>query len=234
MLSDHKHLGRRAALLSLGWALWAAPSAWAQSGAGALPQRNLVVEWRVNQQGQARDSQTGVQRGRIIVDSRRGVIGGADVTLGTVQTESQSQAVQQVRVLNGGRARLYVGQSQPQTVWQWVVQPGSFGQAGQAQAWSQTVWLDLGRGLSVRPSWPGGQAPVRVEFEAQVREPLGYSPDGQIREAEVGSTLRVPLGEWAVVARSGSRSTQQRAGTLSTRELDDEQSEQLEIRITAP
>jgi hypothetical protein len=59
-------------------------------------------------------------------------------------------------------------------------------------------------------------------------------PDGQSRRVEVGSTLSVPLGQWAVVARSGSRVQRQQAGTLSTRDLDDDQQAQLEIRVTAP
>jgi hypothetical protein len=211
-----------------------------------------------------------------------------------------------VQVLNGGRARLYVGRSQPYTVWQWagayggasgatgnagsgslgVIGPqtassgrstGASGQAAvlaqggvanggasgigsnatntttstsntngyQPQVWAQTVWIDLGQGLSVAPRWRGGRAPVVVELQAQSRQPMmaggaggAYSgqmdPDGQSRRIEVGSTLAVPLGEWVVVARSGSQVQRQQSGTLSTRELDDAQQAQLEIRITAP
>ena len=59
-------------------------------------------------------------------------------------------------------------------------------------------------------------------------------PDGQSRRFEVGSTLAVPMGQWTVVARSGSQVQRQPSGTLSTRDLDSNQSDQLEIRITAP
>jgi len=83
---------------------------------------------------------------------------------------------------------------------------------------------------------------VLLELEAEARQPVmaggvpsnRLEPDGQTRHIEVGSTLSVPLDEWTVVARSGSRMARQQAGTLSTRELDEMESEQLEIRITAP
>jgi len=220
-----------------------------------LPQRNLLIEWRMNGQTQGQQRNQGIQTGQIILDSNGRVIGRTSIGLGAIQTESQSDAVQEVQVLNGGRARLYVGHTQPYTVWQWAMTapnatPG--GQQGQQgalssnypapQAIAQTVWIDIGQGLNVRPRWPGGKAPVIVEFEAQARQPMqagsGYSgqvePDGQSRRFEVGSTLSVPMGQWAVVARSGSQVQRQQSGTLSTRDLDSNQSDQLEIRITAP
>lgn len=196
-----------------------------------VPLRNLLVEWRIEGQGQVRDSGAGVRQGRVIIDSQRGVVVQGDVRAGTWQTESQTRSVQQVQVLNGGRARLYVGRSQPYTVWQWAYVPA---QRGAVQAWGQTAWLDLGQGLTVRPRWPGGQAPVTVELEARASGQSAYEPDGQVRYSEVASTVAVPLGEWTVVARSGRSAQQTRSGTLSTDAIDDSQSEQLAIRITAP
>lgn len=204
----------------------------------SVPLRNLVVEWRMEGQGQVRDSGAGVRQGRVIIDSQRGVVVQGDVRAGTWQTESQTQSVQQVQVLNGGRARLYVGRSQPYTVWQWtsapVQRPGRDLPGGTVQAWGQTAWLDLGQGLTVRPRWPGGRAPVTVELEARASGQPAYEPDGQVRYSEVASTVAVPLGEWTVVARSGRSTQQTRSGTLSTDAIDDSQSEQLAIRITAP
>jgi hypothetical protein len=277
-------------------------AAWAGPQDEALPQRNLLIEWRMNEQGQVQRSQQGVRTGQVIVDSHGGVIGRTSIGISTVQTESRSDTVQQVQVLNGGRARLYVGRSQPYTVWQWAggyggaagatsaatsgshagneanggslgvigpqstpsgrgaVASGQMGALAQGsvtnssantnsgyppQVWAQTVWIDLGQGLSVAPRWRGGRAPVVVELQAQSRQPMmaggaggAYSgqmdPDGQSRRIEVGSTLAVPLGEWVVVARSGSQVQRQQRGTLSTRDLDEDQQAQLEIRITAP
>lgn len=244
----------------------------------SLPQRNMLIEWRMNGMSQGQRRQQGIQTGQILIDAKGQVIGRSSIGLSTVQTESQAESVQQVQVINGGKARLFVGRSQPYTVWQWAWTPaaiasngrvglgvigpqqGSQGSAGQAvgsatpsapaqpngyptpQLVAQTTWIDLGQGLYVRPRWPGGREPVLVELEAQARQPMQagdvYSgqmePDGQTRRIEVGSTLSVPLGQWAVVARSGSRDQRDQSGTLSTRDLDQTESQQLEIRITAP
>ena len=230
------------------------PQAWA--GPGNLPARNLLVEWRMAGQGASQLRQGGIQTGRVIIDSRRGVIGQAGVTYGTTQTQSSGNSVQQVTVLNGGRARLFFGSSQPFTTWQWAWGPGQGGggwtsygpqegsgaDQGAVHVVPQTTWIDLGQGLVVTPRWPGGRAPVTVELEARSSEPMqaggAYSgrlePDGQVRRTEVGSTVSVPLGEWTVVARNGGQTERTQSGTLSTRSLDESRSEQLEIRITAP
>lgn len=228
------------------------------AGPRDLPARNLLVEWRIGGQGSSQLRQGGIQTGRVIIDSRRGVIGQAGVTYGTTQTESSGNSVQQVTVLNGGRARLFFGSSQPVTTWQWAWAPGQGGGGGggwtsygplegsarnsPVQIVPQTTWIDLGQGLVVTPRWPGGRAPVTVELEARSSEPAqpggAYSgqldPDGQVRRTEVSSTVSVPLGEWTVVARNGGQSAHTQSGTLSTRSLDESRSEQLEIRVTAP
>lgn len=229
----------------------------AHAGPGDLPARNLLVEWRIGGQGSSQLRQGGIQTGRVIIDSRRGVIGQAGVTYGTTQTESSGNSVQQVTVLNGGRARLFFGSSQPVTTWQWAWGPGQGGGGGggwtsygpqegsgnsPVQVVPQTTWIDLGQGLVVTPRWPGGRAPVTVELEARSSEPAqgggAYSgrvdPDGQVRRTELSSTVSVPLGEWTVVARNGGQSSRTQSGTLSTRSLDESRSEQLEIRVTAP
>jgi hypothetical protein len=251
----------------IGGAVWAGP----QDG---LPVRNLLVEWRVNGMSQSQRQDQGVRSGQILVDSRGNIIGRTGIGLSSSQTEGSRNALQQVQVINGGRARLFVGQTQPHLVWQWawtdsplagagggmlgVIGPTGSGvpsasadtSAGSAQARAsaqprlaaQTVWIDVGQGLYVRPRWPGGREPVMVDLEAQARQPVSgggsygnrIEPDGQTRRLEVGSTLSVPMGQWTVVARSGSQTVRQQSGTLSTRELDAMESEQLEIRITAP
>lgn len=247
-----------AGLLALAW-----PVAWAGARDEGLPQRNLIVEWRMSGQGQTQQRSVGVRTGQIIVDSRGGVVGRTSIGTEQYQTESQTDTVQQVQVLNGGRAKLYVGRSQPYTVWQWAwsgsataggslgsigPQSGAAGASYPVNVVPQTVWIDIGQGLNVRPRWPGGRAPVTVEIEAQARQPAQISgsgglggtyggqldPDGQTRRIEVGSTLTVSLGEWVVVARSGAQAQRRQSGSLSTRDLDDSQSEQLEIRVTAP
>lgn len=242
MMLDFPHIvaaapwrGAWALVLSLAVGLGAAP---VQAQNAALPMRNLLVEWRLNGQDHSREHSAGVQQGRVIIDSRRGVVGQGDVRLGAWRTESTTHSVQQVQVLNGGRARLFVGSSQPYTVWQWshatAPRARHDGRGASGQAWTHTEWWELGQGLDVRPSWPGGQSPVTVELEASDSGRPAYEPDGQVRRSEVASTLSVPLGEWAEVARSGSRTQQSRSGTWSTDSIDSQRADRLEIRITAP
>lgn len=132
LMSGPPSPARRAGLLAgaalvLQGCLVASP---ALAGPRDLPARNLLVEWRIGGQGSSQLRQGGIQTGRVIIDSRRGVIGQAGVTYGTTQTESSGNSVQQVTVLNGGRARLFFGSTQPVTTWQWAWAGGQGGGGG--------------------------------------------------------------------------------------------------------
>lgn len=234
--------------------------------ADSLPRRNLLVEWRVNSQEHSLQRAAGLQKGRVVVDSRSGVSAQARGNWQNTETSQLHDSVQQVQVLNGGRARLYVGQTQPYTSWTWAWSgnnsasstgngtdttsgsstSGSTATSGTnatgASLVAQTVWIDLGEGLNVRPRWPGGRADVEVELEARAshaEQPGGFDsgrlePDGQIRRMEVASTLRVPLGQWVVVARQGAQAQGSQNGSWSTRDVDQAGQAQLEIRVTLP
>ena len=206
--------------------------AWAQG-----PAVNLQVSWRVSTQAD--------QRG-VVVQMPPGV---------TVQTSRrQHEQVQSVMVLNGGQARLFMGRSVPVSTWQLAWKGGAVpgttpgttsGTDPQAWAVSQTQWVDLGEGLTVRPRWLGERSAVTIELEASARQPVqageftmagggAYEPDGQSWRTEVLSTVVVPLGEWTVVARRGEQVQRQQAGTWSTRHIDGSAQEVLEIRVSLP
>lgn len=225
--------------------------------AGKAP-GNLQVEWRVVSSAQARERTLGVQSGGIHLSTR--------------DAREQDETVHSLLVMNGGRAHLYVGRSVPVTTWQMLLgtsvgapsapSPSSpQGYPGtSAQLLSQTQWVDLGQGLTVKPRWSGGGAPVQIEIEAQSRVPVdqagtlgayqqgAYAPDGQIQRQDVSSTLAVPLGQWVVVAQSRANQSGQQTqarmrtptparnaqGTWSTSDLDDQGDQQLEIRVTVP
>jgi hypothetical protein len=213
----------------------------------ALPQRNLVVAWRVSGQSHNEQRQAGIEVGRVVIDSRHGVLGQAGLSAGSYSTQTQNKSQQQVVVLNGGRARIFVGRTQSVTTWQIVgnpyLAPPSPSQVGSTgmTVLPQTVWVDVGQGIDVTPRWSGGRDVV-VEVEAVSRQPAqagaayggALDPDGQTRHSEFLSTVSVPVGQWTVVARTGGTVQRSQSGTLSTRDVDESQSQQLEIRIDVP
>ena len=173
-------LHRRWFLLSMGAPLLARAQA-------RLPARNLLVEWRAVDA--ARDERSG---GAVVLRSD-GSGTRAGVVVESRSADRRSDAVQRVAVLNGRSATVHVSQSVP---WQFVQDAGKHGVA------IGTVWIESGRSLQVQPSWPGGNAPVTVELQADV---AGTAGAGDSQREQVRTTLQLPLNQWAVVAESGDQ-----------------------------
>ena len=133
---------------------------------------NLRVEWRVVSSSQAR-SQAESQ-------AARSDAGGVSVS--SAGMAQRQDSIHSVQVLNGSQARVYVGRTVPQTTWQFLYSgaAASNGANGSAQLLSQTNWIDLVQGLTVRPRWRGGSAPVEVEVEAQSRNHVGVMSGSSI------------------------------------------------------
>ena len=243
-------VGMRTAWVAVAWAAF---SAQAQP---SLPQRNLLVEWRMSSSSEQQRQAVGLRTGEIIVDSRGGVQGRAGGVVTSTTRSSSQTGLQQLQVLNGGQARIYLGSSRPVTQWQFgvgapggthLVNPaagnggngGSGGSGGSGgptpswQAWSSTTLVDTGRGITVRPRWTGGQV-VTVELEARVAQQAAYGPDGQTESTEVMTTVQVPLGSWTAVAQRGGQVQQSRRGLLSTEDSSRDDQEVLEMRVSAP
>lgn len=222
----------------------------------AVSAGNLLVSWRVNSQQETSRDEAGLRQGEVVIDSRRGVVSRTEVRVNRSVRTSQHDSNQSVLVMNGGQARLFFGRSVPVSTWQFAWQgegasassTSATSTSANPPAWalSQTHWVDLGEGLTVRPRWPGGSAPVTVELEASSRRAIApgevsvmegsgaYEPDGQSRRTEVMSTVAVPLGQWVAVARRGGQTQQRQSGTWSTRQVDSDAQEQLEIRVSLP
>jgi len=218
----------------------------------SLPQRNLLVEWRMSASSDQQRQAAGLRRGEVTVDSRGGVWGrGQAVVTSTTRSSSQT-GLQQLQVLNGGQARLYLGTSRPVTQWQFglagngaggvnLVNPAAGSGGGQQatpsspgwQAWFATTRGGPGRGIIVRQRWGGGQT-VTVELEARVAQQSAYGPDGQTDASEVMTTVQLPLGAWTAVAQRGGQVQQNRRGVLSTEDTSFDDREVLEMRVTAP
>lgn len=158
--------------------LLAALPAWA-----AAPADDLLVELRVLRSPPA-------AAGGVTLGTR----GGTPPPAGSVSVRtgpSDAEDVQTVRVRNGTRAALHVPRLVALPTGDWV-----FG--GRNPGVAQTrQWVDAGHGFSVRPTWPGGPAPVAVEVTAH-------------GAAALSATLTLPLGEWQGFASVGDTQWQLR------------------------
>lgn len=228
-------LTRRRLLLSL--ALGAA-LAHAQGQTPRLPLRNLLVEVRHGDAVQLEDRQLGAAGVVIGSDGRVAAQGGVGASARSL--DAARDTVQQVRVLNGGQAALRVGVTLPLQWLEWAWTPQGPVLVGGTQ------WVETGRGVVVRPSWPGGDAPATVEIRSEASgqvpggAPSRYAPDGQpwaagsIDRASVLTTVQLPLGEWLTVARSGDAGQASERGVLSTRDVARGREQVLQIRVSAP
>lgn len=201
-----------------------------------LPQRNLLVEVRQGDQGSLGVQGGGISSSTVVIRSDGRISGGATGGYSVRTTTRSSNLGQQVRVINGGRASIRLGQSAPLQLWNAYVTPQG------VEAAPTTVFLEAGQGFSVQPSWPGGNAPALVEISTEngrVRDPglmIGGDPanGAAVESANVLTTLRVPLGEWVTIASSGVDTTRRDRGTLSTRDVDSTGQMLVQMRITAP
>ena len=199
-----------------------------------LPIRNLLVEVRQVDEGSASVQGGGVDRAAVIVSSDGRVSGGAEVGWQASTRQRSGSIAQQIRVLNGGRASMRLGQSVPLQWWQAIVTPQG------VQAVPTTVMTEAGQGFSVRPSWPGGDAPVTVEVQTElgrVRDPNltvgGEADNGAASEQFTTlTTLRFPLGEWVTVASSGQNNGGSERGVLSTRDVSRSLQIVVQMRVT--
>lgn len=210
-------------------------------GAGAaerLPLRNLLIEVR---QGEASvlDAER-AEAGAVVVARDGSTAVRAGITVDSRTLRRDGETVQQLRVLNGGRAALRVGAQQPLYWVQWAATPeGPIALLGNA-------WVDTGRNLTVLPRWPGGEAPVTVELWAESVAlggggvPTRHAPDGQplpggaIEHVGALTTLQLPMGAWTTVATSGATVQHRERGTLSAQGSGGDHRWVLQLRVTAP
>ncbi len=212
-----------------------------------LPQRNLLVSWRLQSTDLVLQRDRGLRSGEIRVDSRSGMSGQGVLTWSSTQGQDSRQGQMQLLVLNGTPARLTWSQQQPTVHWQFLVQeprstfsaPPTPAQrpAQQVQALGQTVWVTREQGLRVKPVWTGGRSEVRLEFEVQgtvadATEPRG--PNDPAPQLQSSAVVRVPLDQWTAVARTGQQSERQQRGTYASTEASQDGHTTLEIKVSLP
>ena len=238
---------------------WGALGAWAET-----PQRNLLVEWRLSASSERQGQGARLRRGEFTVDSRGGVQGQGSAEVTSTTRSHRETGLQQLQVLNGGKARIYLGSSRPVTQWQFGVSgdgrtnlAGLGGNGGAADGASVGAGAAGAGGQASAPSGPrwqvwssttlvdtgrgisvrprwGGGRTVTVELEARLAQQATDAPDGQTEVTEVMTTLQLPMGAWTEVARRGGQWQQSRRGTLSTEDIGGDDNEVLEMRVSLP
>lgn len=147
----------------------------------AAPAHNLLVSLRV-----ADD------------DASLGGAGGPAVTVHSARAGRSTE--QSVLVLNGARAAIRLVQGMPVDDIDVVWTPWGPGGAVRSR------WVELVDGLQVRPSWPGGNAPVTVELAIDRTAPGARTRPGAVpAQWSVLSTVQAPLDEWVAVAQLQAR-----------------------------
>lgn len=123
-------------------------------------------------------------------------------------TRSGTSVEQSVLVRNGASAAVRLAQAVPFDDLEVVWTPWGPGAALRSR------WVELADGLQVRPSWPGGDAPVSVDLAIErVAAATGTGSGAVPAQWTVVSTVQVPLGEWINVAQLQQRRSRQAAVT---------------------
>jgi hypothetical protein len=200
---------------------------WPARAEPPLPQRNLVVEARVAERSGA-DRQGLGAAGGVVVGTSGSTVAAGSLTLRAGSAASSRDQVQRVLVLNGGSAMLRMTQLVPLKSVEWIWTPQG------ASVSERTLWVDLGRGVEVRPAWPGGQAPVVLEIAIEAADTAAADP-AQAPRLTARTQVALPLGEWVPVASFTERATRSAtpAGlTVTTGSARHERG--IELRVTLP
>lgn len=129
--------------------------------------------------------------GDVVVGTRGGTPPGAGSQVLRSAPEA-GDADAQVIVLNGATATLHSRRLRALPTGDWVIGGANGAASGAPGGVGQTrQWIDAGPGFRVRPSWPGGAAPVVLDVAAT---------GGQ----SAHTRLRVPLDHWRGFARFGA------------------------------
>ncbi len=193
--------------------------------AAAAPQQNLWVELRWTQSRLSPAALRGVMDGAVVVGTAGSVAPQAGVIASTSRPDEAAELPQRLLVLNGQPARIQW--SEPHDL-QWAAaavdlpldRRGRSASSGtRVIAAPPTSTAPTAHGFAIRPQWPGGKQPVRVEFQA-------------FGATEVLSTVSVPLDRWVTVARSGADVRASPPGTVSSRDAEGVPSRDLQLRIS--
>lgn len=193
--------------------------------AGAPPAVHLVIEWRWVESNLPPAAQAGVRDGAVVVGTAGSVSPRGPGTVISTAPAAPQQPAQRLIVLNGQHAGLRLTTREPL---QWVDPVVELDPSARPASAARRIYASprqgerrTTQGIALTPTWPGGRAPVRVEFAID-------DPDGN----EVQSTVQVPLERWQTVARSGGGMPAAPRGTLSSRDAAGQPERELQLRVS--
>lgn len=215
---------RRVALV--GFLLWSA------SVSAKLPVRNMTVELRVVAQADMDGPAAGMSSASV---------GSVVRTRPVLERDLE---IQKVFVMNGERAQVKLNRSMPL---QWVktaatrtssatTATGDSSSTEGKGVENATTWVEAGQGLAVQVRWPGGKQPAVVEVEVDTTAAdthSGHHVPAQSR-SRFSSTVAIPLGEWFTIAVTGSKAPPERVGVYSTRAVEADAAQLVQLRVLAP
>jgi len=130
--------------------------------------------------------------------------GGQAESGGTRHYSSQRGGEWQVRALEGRPAQIMLSQLLPVPVQRWVLRaPGVVARG------TQLDWLELGSGFTAVVTLVGREAELAILPQQQGAQA------GRIYSTRAASTVRVPLGSWALLAEAGMSEQPGRYGSSS-------------------
>ena len=181
-----------------------------------LPKRDLMVELRQVEDGQA-----------------------SGYTVGT-QSQSAPWPAQAVRVRNGEKASVRMGQAMPV---QWVqsvsaqsagmTAPGVNVRSSGGSVNQAMTWMNAGQSIEITPRWTGGKEDVALEVEVQTSAIGDQAASGLPKQSQsqLATTVTAPMGIWVIIASSGGAVAAK--GSYGS-ETGNEVRRTIQVRVTAP
>lgn len=196
-------------------AVIAQPAMQSIANSNPLPLRNLQIEVRQVQSSQ-RERGGAAADMQLQFDSGGSASTQARLSLGQQQAQQSGSASQQVLVLNGRSAAIALRSSAPFRLMQTQFRNG------RPVLVQGFVLLEASTGFMATPRWDGTDL---VELE------IAAGQDGRV-SSNSASTLLLPLGEWVSIAQSETTNRSTRSGPLGQASESDQQSSELQVRIT--
>lgn len=196
------------------------------SALGAPPAVQLLVELRWVDSNLPPAAQAGVRDGAVVVGTAGAVSPrGPGVVVSTAP--AAAQPVQRLLVLNGQRAGLRLTTREPLQWVDAVVEIDAAASAAGPASAPRRIYASPRQGerrrtqsFSATPTWPGGRAPVHVEFDVDDSDNAFHS------------TLALPMERWQTVARSGGATAPAPRGTLSSADAAGQPERELQLRVS--